>query len=287
MCPRAHRMRSSLSLRCCEHQTCTSAGARFRRLSLSRYFRERAWPLLLMGGALAALSPCSWDLMPRHLCGRSILSDGASPPAAPSLFGWHRICVCAILAVAGNFFWAAVHGRAQLPTSSGGERAAAAHARGCDGLRAAVRALTLPLASMPTSRRSNAPNTHTAPCSSRRPHLQHPRSPPARPRTAQPQLGRRPSLLDMRAPSSLRPTSRGASPRRPHTTAGAGSSTWGAGQALDSPGASATIGLDGTAPLELQCQGVSADSRSPLARPASASSGASPSRPAKGGVTCE
>ncbi|EOD34677.1 hypothetical protein EMIHUDRAFT_228465 [Emiliania huxleyi CCMP1516] len=40
-----------------------------------------------MGGALAALSPCSWDLMPRHLCGRSILSDGASPPAAPSLFG--------------------------------------------------------------------------------------------------------------------------------------------------------------------------------------------------------
>ena len=100
MCPRAHRMRSSLSLRCCEHQTCTSAGARrgFRRLR----FRERAWPSLLMRGALAALSPCSWDLMPRHLCGRSILSDGASPPAAPSLFGWHRICVCAILAVAGD-----------------------------------------------------------------------------------------------------------------------------------------------------------------------------------------
>ena len=70
-----------------------------------------------MRGALAALSPCSWDLMPRHLCGRSILSDGASPPAAPSLFGWHRICVCAILAVAGDCFWAAVHDgrRPRLP----------------------------------------------------------------------------------------------------------------------------------------------------------------------------
>ena len=70
--------------------------------AFAAYFRERAWPSLLMRGALAALSPCSWDLMPRHLCGRSILSDGASPPAAPSLFGWHRICVCAILAVAGD-----------------------------------------------------------------------------------------------------------------------------------------------------------------------------------------
>ena len=70
--------------------------------AFAAYFRERAWPALLMRGALAALSPCSWDLMPRHLCGRSILSDGASPPAAPSLFGWHRICVCAILAVAGD-----------------------------------------------------------------------------------------------------------------------------------------------------------------------------------------
>ena len=57
--------------------------------AFAAYFRERAWPLLLMRGALAALSPCSWDLMPRHLCGRSILSDGASPPAAPSLFGSH------------------------------------------------------------------------------------------------------------------------------------------------------------------------------------------------------
>ena len=57
--------------------------------AFAAYFRERAWPSLLMRGALAALSPCSWDLMPRHLCGRSILSDGASPPAAPSLFGSH------------------------------------------------------------------------------------------------------------------------------------------------------------------------------------------------------
>ena len=85
--------------------------------AFAAYFRERAWPSLLMRGALAALSPCSWDLMPRHLCGRSILSDGASPPAAPSLFGWHRICVCAILAVAGDCFWAAVHDgrRPRLP----------------------------------------------------------------------------------------------------------------------------------------------------------------------------
>ena len=85
--------------------------------AFAAYFRERAWPLLLMRGALAALSPCSWDLMPRHLCGRSILSDGASPPAAPSLFGWHRICVCAILAVAGDCFWATVHDgrRPRLP----------------------------------------------------------------------------------------------------------------------------------------------------------------------------
>ena len=85
--------------------------------AFAAYFRERAWPSLLMRGALAALSPCSWDLMPRHLCGRSILSDGASPPAAPSLFGWHRICVCAILAVAGDCFWATVHDgrRPRLP----------------------------------------------------------------------------------------------------------------------------------------------------------------------------
>merc|ERR1711904_732663 len=62
--------------------------------AFATYFRERAWPLLLMRGALAALSPCSWDLMPRHLCGRSILSDGASPPAAPSLFGSHPPSLC-------------------------------------------------------------------------------------------------------------------------------------------------------------------------------------------------
>jgi len=91
--------------------------------AFAAYFRERAWPLLLMRGALAALSPCSWDLMPRHLCGRSILSDGASPPAAPSLFGWHRICVCAILAVAGDCFlgsstrWAAASSAALVALS--------------------------------------------------------------------------------------------------------------------------------------------------------------------------
>ena len=53
------------------------------------YFRERVWPWLLMRGALAALSPCSWDLMAPLLWPLHLLSDGASPPAAPSLFGSH------------------------------------------------------------------------------------------------------------------------------------------------------------------------------------------------------
>ena len=110
-------MRSSLSLRCCEHQTCTSAGARFRRLLSRARLALAPHARRSRSSSRCALSTCSWDLMPRHLCGRSILSDGASPPAAPSLFGWHRICVCAILAVAGDCFWAAVHDgrRPRLP----------------------------------------------------------------------------------------------------------------------------------------------------------------------------